>query len=615
VGEVPQAEFRIDDLRVNPQSGEVTGPAGREMLDPKVMDVLAMLALHAGQVVPREDLLARVWPGSVVTDDALTRCIYELRRQLSLAGGDERYKAVLETIPKRGYRLNAAVSPVGEEIPEPAQKRRRWWPAALVAAATAAGVAAVVLFGLRPEPAVGGHSIAVLPFVDLSPEQDQEHFSDGISEEILNRLNQSPTLKVIARPSSFSFKGQATSIPEIAAQLHVTHVLEGSVRKSGNRIRLTVRLEEAATNAVVWSNAYDYELGDIFEIQEEIAARVATALDAKLAAGPAHAPKEAALEPFLLGEFFYNRRGEGDIERAVRYYLAALVADPEYAKAWASLSGAYSLLAFNGTMNRDEALAKQHEAARKAVSLDPNLAVGHARLAQYYWDIGDRESSYRTLDRAISLDPNDLLVLTFLAGIAMRNGDVDGALQRYDRIVARDPRSASHRANRGVFLQAAGRFEEAITELDTAKEFNPDLAPEIDLTGARILIVKGRLAEASRRIDGLPEGSAGRAHGLALLYFARGQSDAADQALESLALHAKQPVDIRLAEVYAFRGMRDRAFDTLDGLLDVIDRNAGPEASQLWSWQVELRVSPFLAPLHNDPRWKALLVEPRAFRA
>ena len=302
---------------------------------------------------------------------------------------------------------------------------------------------------------------------------------------------------MIARPSSFSFKGQETGIPEIAAKLHVTHVLEGSVRKSGNRVRLTVRLAEAASNSQAWSETYDYELGDIFKIQEEIAGQVATALNATLAGGPAHDPKEAALEPFQRAEFFYNRRAEGDIVRAVKYYQKALSIDPEYARAWASLSGAYALLAFGGDMNREEALAKQGEAARKAVALDPELAVGYARLRQYYWDIGDRESAYRTLDRAIALDPNDLLVLTFLAGIAMRNGEVAGAISRYDRIVARDPRSAAHHANRGIFLQAAGRLDEAKAELETAKEFSPDLAPEIDLTIARILIVQKRFDQAS----------------------------------------------------------------------------------------------------------------------
>lgn len=610
--------FRIGDLQVDPRAGDLTGPAGREQLDPKVLGVLVVLAENAGKVVSREDLLSRLWPDVVVTDDALSRCLYELRRQMSAAAGSDHYRALIETLPKRGYRLNATITPIivppaAPAAPAaPADRKRLAW---LVAAIVALFLAWVAWRLMSPhtdgDAATEAHySIAVLPFVDLSDEQDQEHFSDGIADEILNRLNQSPTLKVIARPSSFSFKGQDVSVPEIAAKLHVTHVLEGSVRKAGNRIRLTVRLEEAATNTVAWSNAYDYELGDIFAIQEEVAARVATALDATLAAGTAHVPKEAALEPFLRGEFFYNRRAAGDIERAVKYYRSALAADPEFAKAWASLAGAYSLLAFGGELDRDDALARQQEAARRAIALDPGLAVGYARLGQYYWDTGDREAAYRSLDRAVELDPNDLLVLTFLAGIAMRNGDVDAAIARYDRIVERDPRSATHHANRGIFLQAAGRFEEAITELNTAKEFNPDLAPEIDLTVARILIVEGRLDAAGALIAGLREGSAEREHGLALLYFAQGRRAEADAALARLVGQSKPPVDIRLAEVFAFRGMKDRAFETLQGLRDAVDRNAPTEASQLWSWQVELRVSPLMTPLHDDPRWKELLVEP-----
>ncbi len=496
--------FTLNELVVDPDAGEVAGPGGREKLDPKVMDVLVMLAQHAGHVVLREDLLTRLWPGTVVTDDALTRCIYELRRQLSLAGGDERYKAMLETIPKRGYRLNGEVRPAVAAQPVLPTSRPKW-PLAAVSAAVVIAAAAWFALGNRADRTPESYSVAVLPFADLSAEQDQEHFSDGISDEILNRLNQSPTLKVIARPSSFSFKGQETSIPEIAAKLHVTHVLEGSVRKSGNRVRLTARLAEASSNTQAWSETYDYELGDVFKIQEEIAEKVATALNATLAGRLAYVPKQAALEPFQRAEFFYNRRSEGDIVRAVKYYQQALSIDPEYARAWASLSGAYSLLAFSGEMKREEALAKQDEAARKAVALDPDLAVGYARLSQYYWDIGDRESAYRTLDRAIALDPNDLLVLTFLAGIAMRNGEVDGAIGRYDRIVALDPASATHHAIRGVFLQAAGRLDEAKSELETAKEFNPDLAPEIDLTIARILIVQKRFDAASSVIARLPE--------------------------------------------------------------------------------------------------------------
>ena len=293
----------------------------------------------------------------------------------------------------------------------------------------------------------------------------------------------------------------------------------------------------------------------------------------------------------------------------MKYYRNALEIDPGYARAWAALAGAYSLLAYGGSMPRQEALEAQGEAARKAVDLDPNLASGHARLAQYYFDIGDRPNSYRIFDRAVALDPDDLLVLTLAAGIAMHNGEVAEAIARYDRLVAREPRSAAYHANRGIYLQAAGRFDDARAALDKARELNPDLGPELDLAIARILIVQRELEKARSVIDRIPEGPP-RDHGLALLYHAEGRRKDADAALDRLEAESTQAVDVRLAEVYAFRGMKDAAFEKLDGLRRAIELNEARAASQLWSWQVELRVSPFLQSLHDDPRWPPLLVEP-----
>jgi TolB-like protein/DNA-binding winged helix-turn-helix (wHTH) protein/Tfp pilus assembly protein PilF len=600
-----ESGFRLDQVTVEPTTGVVTGPGSREKLDPKVMDVLVMLAQHAGRVVMREDMLSRLWPESVVTDESLSRCIYELRRQLSLAGGDERYKAMLETVPKRGYRLNATVLPLAPEAVGAPAKRSRW---PFVAVGAAVIVAAIAWFG---QGLVSGrqNSIAVLPFDDLSSGKNQSHFSDGVSEEIIDRLNKSRELRVIARKSSFSFRDEALSIPQIATQLDVTHVLEGSVRTSGSQLRITARLVEAATNAQLWSRTYDRKIGDLFAIQDEIAGEVASALNATLAGRPEHVPDPRAHDLFLQAQFFYDRRGPGDVERSVSYYQQALEVDPGYAKAWAALAGAYSLLAYEGRMPQREALEAQGEAARKAVDLDPHLASGHARLAQYYWDIGDRATSYRIFDRAIELDPNDLLVLTFAAGIAMRDGEIGEAISRYDRLVAREPRSASYRFNRGIYLQAAGRYPEAKAELEKARELNPEFGWELDLAIARILIVQKRLDEARTWVERLPEGEA-RDHGLALLYHAQGRKKEADEVLAHLAAESTAAVDIRLAEVYAFRGMTEEAFATLEGLLEAIDLDEPANASQVWSWQVELRVSPFLKPLHGDLRWKALLYQP-----
>lgn len=606
--------FTLDGLTVDRDAGEVVGPAGREKLDPRVMDVLMMLARHAGHVVLREDLLSQLWPGMVVSDDALTRCIYELRRQLSLAGGDERYKAVLETIPKRGYRLNGEVMPLALDAAPPASRRATMWIAAsLVAALTT--IVGYRAFHAPAEPsrpaAATKYAIAVLPFDDLSPDQDQAHFSDGVSEEIINRLSQTRTLRVISRRSSFSFRGETISIPEIARKLDVTHVLEGSVRKSGNRVRMTARLVEAASNSQVWSKSYDLELTDLFAVQDEVADGVATALNTTLAGHQEHVPNVEAHNLFLQGELFYNRRAPGDIERAAKYYQEALKSDPSYARAWASLAGAYSLLAYEGNMPRAEALARQGEAARRATDLDPKLAVAHARLSQYFWDIGDRPAAYRTFDRALTLDPDDLLVLTFAAGISMRKGEVTEAIARYDRIVALDPRSAANHANRGIFLQAADRFEDAKAELATARELNPALGEELDLAIVRILVFQKLIEDAHKLAARLPEGR-NRDHAFALLYHAEGRETDADAALARVVARASAPVDVRLAEVYAYRGMQEKAFKALLGVADAIERNERAEASQLWSWQVEMRVSPFLRPLHDNPRWQQLMVEPLA---
>ena len=602
--------FQLEALRVDTAAGEVTGPGGRENLDPKVMGVLVLLAQNAGRVVSREELRDRLWPNAVVTDDSLTRCIYELRRQLSHAGGHERFKAMLQTVPKRGYRLNATISPLAPELaPAPAKPAK--WPYIAVAAAVV--IAAIAWFALDSRN-VGGNSVAVLPFEDLSSDDDQGHFSDGVSEEIIDRLNRSRDLKVIARKSSFSFRDQALSIPEIAAQLGVTHVVEGSVRTSGSRLRVTARLVEAASNSQLWSRTYDRKIGDLFDVQDDIAGEVASALNASLARRAERVPVLAAHNLFLQGQHFYDRRGPGDVERSVQNYERALAIDPGYAKAWAALAGAYSLLAYEGGMPRSEALQAQGEAARKAVDLDPYPASGHARLAQYYWDIGDRPDSYRTFERAIELDPNDLLVLTFAAGIAMREGDIDTAIRRYDQVVEREPRSASYHLNRGIYLQAADRFQEAKAELQTARELNPDFGPELDLAIARILILQKRLDEARVMVERLPEGGL-RNHGLALLCHAEGRAKEADEVLTQLAAESTAAVDIRLAEVYAYRGLTEEAFTTLGGLLEAVQLDEPAYASQVWSWQVELRVSPFLKSLHGDPRWDALLYEPESVRS
>lgn len=603
--------FQLDELRIDSLTGEVAGPGGREKLDPKVMKVLVHMAEHAGQVVSREDLLAQLWPHAVVTDDALTRCFYELRRQLSHAGGDERYRKLLETLPKRGYRLNGKVTRL--------QSKRRTWTMTIAIAAMllATGIVALYLV-LAPDKsgdpsAPLPSSVAVLPFLDMSAEKDQAFFSDGITEEILNRLSQSENLRVISRTSSFSFRDESLDVPQIAERLNVAYVLEGSVRKSNDRVRITAQLIEVSTNSHVWSETYDRGVGDLFAIQDEIASSVATALQVTLAGGKPRGrmPESVdAYERFLQGKFFYNRRTPGDIDRSVKYYSEAVAIDPQYARAYAALAGAYSLLASEGDRADKPFRELQGEAARKSVELDPRLAVAHARLAQYYYHIGEREKGDEHSRTAIALDPDDPLVLGFASDGAVRDGDIGRAVDLWRRIVAKDPLSPTQRANLVFMLLANGQFDEARVENRKVLELHPDAGPSEKVQTVRILVLLERYEEAQAAVADLPKGKY-QDYGQALLHRSPGRRAEAEAALKRLAAEGGDYTDrVRLAEVYAFRGMREETFGLLLETQNDLDRGMGKQLFLPWYFRNDLRLSPFLKPLHDDPRWAVLTASP-----
>ncbi len=615
--------FLLEGLRIDPPDGVVVGPGGREKLDPKIMSVLVLMAQHAGHVVSREELHDRLWPNAVVTEDALTRCFHELRRQLSLAGGDERFRALIETLPKRGYRLNGTVAPLPEGGQAPHANRSKARLIAIAAAFVAALSLAVLVAkwngaASAGDPSVAARtadSIAVLPFVDLSAAQDQAFLADGITEEILNRLAQAGELRVIARTSSFSFRDETLDVAEIAERLDVTHVLEGSIRTSGDRVRVTAQLISASDESHVWSETYDRDVRDLFAIQDEIATAVATALQVSLGARQSQhvtAPSVAAYGQFLQGQFFYNRRATGDIARSVEYYEKALAIDPDFARAWAALAGACALLAAEGDPDSAGWRTRQGQAAHKAVELDSQLAVAHARLSQFYFQTGDRERGGQHFELAVALDPNDPLVLGHLSSRALFRGDLDQAITHQRKIVALDPVSFSQRKNLAAYLQAAGQLEEALVETRNAKALNP--APELDVDIARLLTLEGRHDEARAVVAAMPEGKH-RDQALAMLFQAPGLRPESDAALKRLALRSRVASDsessaVRLAEAYALRGMKNEAFAVLAAEQQALALDAGSSRRRKWELNEALRFSHFLKALHGDPRWTELLAEP-----
>ena len=500
-------DFRLDALRrvlsarADGSPLQVTG---------KNFDTLLLFVERAGQLLDKRTLMEALWPDVVVEESNLTQTIHTLRRLLGERPDDHRY---VVTVPGRGYRFVAQVTTSVFEEPQPAAlepveqtsalrpAKRKMLAASAAAMVVLAGVAFWLLQGSRHaersapiEPTQ--LSIAVMPFVDMSEAHDQAYFAEGLSEEILNLLAQSTKLRVTARTSSFAFKDRSVDIATIADALKVTHVLEGSVRKSGNHLRITAQLVDGVGGVHLWSQTYDRDVADIFGIQDEIAAAVAESLQVTLTgnaqAPPAQKGNATAFERYLQGKYFFNRRGESDLARAQDYFQQALQIDPNYARAWAGLAGVY-------TITKDRAppgpIPEWGTAVERALQLGPNIAEAHVRAAQYYWRLGQPKISEAHCKRAIALNPSDPLVLGVSAGRAFEAGRWSEGIALQRRAVAVDPLAAVGRGNLGNYLAAIGEWEEAIIELEKARELSPTLNG-IDSDIARVQILRQQFDEA-----------------------------------------------------------------------------------------------------------------------
>ncbi|HUL72618.1 MAG TPA: winged helix-turn-helix domain-containing protein [Vicinamibacterales bacterium] len=370
-------------------------------LTPKAADVLKVLVSHAGTPVSKADLFAAVWPDVAVTDDALTTCIQELRRVL---GDDAKHPQFIETRHRRGYQFIAAVS--REAAPAPA----------------AAGRAI--------------SSIAVLPFADMSPSQDQQYLCEGLAEELINALTQVDGLRVAARTASFQFRGKGEDIRLVGQQLNVEALLEGSVRKSDDRLRVTVQLIEVASGYHRWSHRFDGQFRDVFAIQDEIAESVARSLRGGTSPGgkrPHHAPTgTAAYELYLRGRQHLPRIRYDDLTSAADLFRRAIELDPGYGPAHAGLATAHSTLyEWFGANEAD--LAGAERASQRALELAPDLAEAHVARGCALSLMKRYEDASREFDEAIRLNPNLFDGYYYYARTRFARGDVAGSASLFRR--------------------------------------------------------------------------------------------------------------------------------------------------------------------------------------
>ena len=448
-------------------------------------------------------------------------------------------------------------------------------------------------------------SIAVLPFADLSLGKDQEYFSDGLSEELLNALARVPDLRVAARTSSFQFKGKTGDISSIGKRLNVGAILEGSVRKAGSHVRITAQLVKVADGFHLWSETYDRELVDIFAVQDEIARSVSSALKVKLLAKGKQASTSRAgnvevYNLYLQGRYFVVRRTNEDLKKAIGYFEQALRLDPGYAVAWVGLATAHLRQADRAYVPVDEGFRKSRQEAEKALTLDPSLAEAHAALGwirmSYDWDWSAADAA---LQRALDLGPGNASAVGFAAALAATLGRFDEAIDLDRRAVELDPLTVGRYLNLGVHALRAGHLDEAEAAFRKMLELNPeDTAGQTQL--GVVQLMRSKPEAALLEMERLKENDVWRRYGLALTYHSLGRKGEANAALAELLEKDKDGGAFQLAEVYAFRGEADEAFEWLERAY-----------SQRDSGLSEMKGDPLLKSLEADPRYKALLTKMR----
>ena len=456
-------------------------------------------------------------------------------------------------------------------------------------------------------------SIAVLPFVNRSRSEEDEYFSDGLADELLNVMAKIRGLRVAARTSSFHFKGKDATIAEIGHALNVATVLEGSVRKAGNRVRITVQLVKVPDGYHLWSESYDRTLEDIFAVQDEIAQSVVKELrttllgenadsgaDGQAKVDVAKAAKGRGTNPeahrlYLLARYFIDRGTRETFAKAVDCLDRAVELDPKFALAWAELCRAYSNGAHAGWVPVREGYDRARSAIERAGALEPDLPEVHARLgwiqSRHDWDWARANASYA---RALELAPGNDMVLAGSAGLAMDLGRFDEAIALFRRAIEQDPLRASAYHSLGLALLAADRSIDAVAALCKSLE----VAPQRAVTHAYCsiaLLAQGRGEEALEEATKEPE-EAFRLWALCIIHASTGHRAASDAVLDEVIRRYAEAAAYQIAEMCAARGEVDAAFDWLERAYQ--QRDGGLS---------ELKASQPLRMLRNDPRWPAFL--------
>jgi TolB-like protein/DNA-binding winged helix-turn-helix (wHTH) protein/Tfp pilus assembly protein PilF len=581
-------------FRLDPVEHVLLSAGSRVPLTPKAFETLLVLIEGAGHILEKDDLLKRVWPNTFVEEGTLARNISTLRKAL---GDDSEGEAYIETVPRRGYCFVAAVQQVPYEEPggsdpkaigQQILTRAEPWLSLPRRGLLAALLLAILLGGayvLWPRPSnlreVSGKrtTLAVLPFENLSGEPAQQFFADGFSEEMITQLGglEPARLGVIARTSAMHYQGTAKDVREVGRELGAEYVLTGSVRREGDRVRITARLIRTADGTNLWAKDYDRSVRDILALQSEVASAIAGEISLKLSPeknarlAAAHPVDPEAYEKYLKGRYFWNKRTVASYVKAIEYFNAAIARDPRYAQAYTGLADAYALLGSlpNVEMPRREAMPRAKAAALTALQLDDSLAEAHTSLAfeemHYEWDWPGSEREFK---RALELNPNYATAHQWYALWFMAQGKAEQALDQLSLAEKADPLSIIIKSDTSELLTCAGRYEQAAQAAKRALDLDPNF-PLAHYSLAESYAAQQMYPQAITEYQktlATDNGNMWAGGGIARAYARMGQRADAERLLEETlkACGNRNDCAIEIAFIYTSLGNKDQAFAWLE---------------------------------------------------
>jgi TolB-like protein/DNA-binding winged helix-turn-helix (wHTH) protein len=619
--------LRFGVFQVNLAARELRKHGVRMRLPEQPFCVLSLLLDKPGQIVSRDEMRDKLWDSDTFVDydRSLNSAVRKLRAVLGDSQESPRY---IETVPRLGYRfiapieeISSAETPVTEALEPPptgaaivvGHRGRNWFLLLGIPAVSLTLVAGYFMFSrarVRPQPAGERLMLAVLPFENLTGDAAQDYLSDGLTEEMIAQLGHLDPehLGVIARTSVMHYKRTTAQVAQIGHELGVQYVLEGSLRREADRVRITAQLVQMKDQTHIWSHQYDRELKSLLALQGEIAQE--TADEIQLTLGGSHKPRAAdrklafpssyqAYDLYLKGRYFWNKRTKEGFQQAADYFQQSIVTDPNYARAYAGLADTLALMSSWSFVPQTEAIPKARAAALRALQLDDSLADAHTSLAliaeNYDYDWQTAEKEYR---RAIQLDPQYATAHQWYAECLSFQGRFAEALEESERARQLDPLSMIIATDHAVILYFARQYDRAIEQFRAVLAMEPNFAHAHMVVFA--YIEKGMFPEALaetagwRRSDGSPVSEVE-----AYVYARWGKQRQAERALAQSkqdSLHGREVSPFAVVEVYVATGKKDQALATLEKWYR--------EHSNLVT---TLKVQPTLDPLRGDPRFQELL--------